>query len=928
MALAGDKVLPIALMDEENKIKTILLNAKGQITIFFATTVLVLITFIAFIVNIGIFVKAKINLQNAVDAAAYAGASVQARQLSNIAYLNWEMRNVYKEWMFKTYVLGNLSLTQVSGPSTDPVKLTMDPFNTGGGEVQDGYNVPSVCLDFSASGNVAVCKKALIPGLPRFSSTDVLGMEETMDAFVDALSGQKADDCAQRSNINFLTNFIWAYNVPDVPEVDASDLSSDAPEVAANRSGAFPAAFDLALRIRSLEAQVNRAPYSGVCGGGSAYCNQRLDELVNANGLSPADERVYKAFQSAWRNLGGTNCDAEGASDELKCSFTLTELAPQAPDLGGPFSLSNLLIPSSRPAAMQKRYLDLKLMPVNYATFYTMLAPVSTANGINASGLSAEATAECVATKVGMPVPGYPLGYVKNPDVLTYYAVKGEGEFVGLFNPFQTSSIKLTAFAAAKPFGGRIGPMLFNMNHSGGNPSYLMPRAPHFKTSPYVSALDNTNPVDRFGNMPSNNNYQEGMPIPGNYNSVGGGFWLKDETSPIGGWIDSQNIFFAVPNLPYDYPAGDPADFGQYFADNSVQIIKPLPKGASTTSKAGLYNSRIFEKLKANLAGLGPGSTVTVENINNGILLSRAPTKYDALNYMVPTPEDLNRELDNDSYGVILNDTPPVDINGNLVYQMSLYAPLMDDRDPNALYRSVPELVSILEEYTSRQEPAVLKYRGAMNLAAKLIFQKNYSSRTGGNYGISAANAVAGLGTSESAYTQSSNELYNNVRPGCKSINGKFVWFFTGNSDHVNTATGGCDPKNTLKNLMQSHWNTLATSTEATYHTGEYILPAAGPRSELFSAYRPGEMNDADANGEHTNFLSGQKTNMSRNFYSSKFMTLKSVTNTADEDAFGGNFALFSEGQRTKSGMNDTKATFKNYLLPQALGIDLSEIRH
>ncbi len=171
MALQGDKVLHYIFLDKETDIKTILHNAKGQMTIFFATSVLVLITFIAFIINIGIFVKAKINLQNAVDAAAYAGASVQARQLSNIAYLNWEMRNNYKEWMFKTYVLGNLSLPQVSGNSTNPVKFTMEPWSTGAGTVQDGYNVPSVCLDFSASGNVAVCKKALIPGLPRFASS-------------------------------------------------------------------------------------------------------------------------------------------------------------------------------------------------------------------------------------------------------------------------------------------------------------------------------------------------------------------------------------------------------------------------------------------------------------------------------------------------------------------------------------------------------------------------------------------------------------------------------------------------------------------------------------------------------------------------------------------------------------------------------------
>ena len=78
-------------------------------SIFLAISLLVAISFVAFVVNVGLFVKAKINLQNAVDAGAWAGAAVQARQLTNMAYLNWEMRNTYKEWMFKYYVLGHMS---------------------------------------------------------------------------------------------------------------------------------------------------------------------------------------------------------------------------------------------------------------------------------------------------------------------------------------------------------------------------------------------------------------------------------------------------------------------------------------------------------------------------------------------------------------------------------------------------------------------------------------------------------------------------------------------------------------------------------------------------------------------------------------------------------------------------------------------------
>src|SRR5262245_2107007 len=100
-------------MKENSKFHT------GQMSIFLGITLIIALTVLGFVINVGLFVKAKINLQNAVDAAAWAGAAVQARQLTNIAYLNWEIRNTYKEWMFKYYVLGQLSLMKTNVNNLD-----------------------------------------------------------------------------------------------------------------------------------------------------------------------------------------------------------------------------------------------------------------------------------------------------------------------------------------------------------------------------------------------------------------------------------------------------------------------------------------------------------------------------------------------------------------------------------------------------------------------------------------------------------------------------------------------------------------------------------------------------------------------------------------------------------------------------------------
>ena len=56
------------------------LDQKGQVSIFLAVITTIVITLVAFVINVGLFVKAKINLQNAgqdaddlVDSAGYDG---------------------------------------------------------------------------------------------------------------------------------------------------------------------------------------------------------------------------------------------------------------------------------------------------------------------------------------------------------------------------------------------------------------------------------------------------------------------------------------------------------------------------------------------------------------------------------------------------------------------------------------------------------------------------------------------------------------------------------------------------------------------------------------------------------------------------------------------------------------------------------------
>lgn len=881
-------------------------------SIFLATTTLALITFIAFIINIGVFVKSKINLQNAVDAAAWSGAAVQARQLTNIGYLNWEMRNTYKEWMFKYYVLGNMSLDSTKNPSGDKISFQMDTVDTQFG--QDFYNFPSICINFSNTADQDICKNFAAPGLPVFETNGLLNIDEATTALVNGLSAAKIDDCAERAEINFLTANLWAYNVVD----SGSSILDEAPQIAVNRQGAFPQAFELALRIRNLEKFVNKAPFkTGVCIDQSAAggnCANSINDIISSEGTSVSNERVVKAFFAGFRNIGSDHDRA------MKDSFTLTELPPVPVVNDQEFSLSNILIPNGAGNRV-KHYLDLKLMTMNYATFYTSFNP-STGTQINTTAGRVKTDAQCEATKVALPVPGYPLGFVKNPRVLTYYAVKGEALFSGLFNPFviDNGGIKITAFSAAKPFGGRIGPMLMSVFQE---ESKVFARSSNGKnrSSPYLVGLNLTNLLDRNGNTvnSSSTDYIPGAPLPLNGDPATP-FWLTSVSEPVGGFTQDQDLVFSIPNIAYDYPNSDPNESASYYAPLKIDVVAPSPPGASS-AKSGLYNTAIFKKLRSSLEV--QGGVLTTPAIDKAIDDVRAATLLDAYNYLIPTPNDINKEVEVDSYGVIGN---KINNAGDDLYNVSYFAPLISDI-PDSLYASVDNIESVYDNFMINQDMAIKKYKKAMNISSISISQI-VSSSDGTQIGLSAARKISNINFNA--------QDAENENPSCDSITGRFISFFQGNFTNVSQTS----PTNNqvacpvpLKESIKTFWSNNLDQIGNFYNTT--IKYTEGLKSKIFSAYRPGPLNDASINGVWRRSIGAPRTEkMFRNFYSTKLVQVKSLMKGGAYDASGGsNFAIMSEGNNQNNTLKDIaintgqgRAEFQNPLDTTSIGIDLSEI--
>lgn len=827
---------------------------RGQLSIFMGITMILVMSMLAFVINVGLFVKAKINLQNAVDAAAYSGASTQARQLTNIAYANWELRNTFKEWMFKYYVLGQiglfpnqLSTGNITGKGSLDYRLSVPPglqFNSSTTTTSipvDAYNMPSICIHNNTSKNI--CPLYMIPGLPRFPAIGVAGITEIHEALVNKLVNEKATDCSSRSNINYLAAISWIYGsgIKEIP---------GAPLVVANRPGAWPQALELAMRIRNLEMIMNRPPIAtGISVNDLNALPQQAPELA-------FNERPYKAYMSALRNLSGGKYKEEG-KDEFSGSFKLYEIPPQ-PYQASSSTVSGFLIPDDfvYPGAdgfkaLTKHYVDLQINPVNYAVFYSTF----TSTKYKYEGVDAEAS--CGITKTAIPVPGYILGYTKNPEVLTYYAVKGESRFIGMFYPFaDTNGITLTAYAAAKPYGGRIGPKLFQYGDGG---SSLRAREDRDrKSKPYISGIVAP---------PAGTPFKTGYPIPYDQD-----FWASNvKNNFVLGGIPGTNATpsYGLPNLIYDFE-----DEGDLIAQStSTELVQDVifnVNNLSAPESLGLFNRVQFKLLKNSLGPAAPATTITAPQITEALIRARRATKYDAINYLVPDLQS-NGSIANNTTPFIVPLPDPGASPKSIKYK--LFAPLSG---PNTLYKTNNAVETVVNSYLVASNSAVDTYLKTLLDVAKSI----YNTTTGGGDPKLLADSAKSIHVN---VDKPGNNIYPDplVEGSCAiDIASKFYHFFK----RTEVACGIVPLKTMMVEYIAKHSNSADGSDR--YYIADYYIPGSNPADgitplNLMTAYYPGKRQGSSGDDlgttNHPLDLNGNVYSSRRNYYSTKFIQLARV---------------------------------------------------
>ncbi len=204
-------------------------NNRGQVAIFIALMFQVLFLFFAMIVNVGLLVHHKINLQNSVDIAAYYGASKQAEVLNAISHVNYQIRQSWKLLVWRQKVLGTAGIDPTS-PNFPYRKLAM---NQALGEVLAGgqaepqnsvFKRPTFCITYSpheikgqgaAVSTENTCRFMYNSNFIKLPSANILyipgffNFGTTVAAAITSAANQAFKRCADTGALNYMIGGIF-----------------------------------------------------------------------------------------------------------------------------------------------------------------------------------------------------------------------------------------------------------------------------------------------------------------------------------------------------------------------------------------------------------------------------------------------------------------------------------------------------------------------------------------------------------------------------------------------------------------------------------------------------------------------------------------------------------------------------------------------
>ncbi len=436
---------------------------------------------IAMVVNIGFLVAAKMNLQNAVDLAAYAGAAQQARYLSEIGKWNYEMRRNYKAMVFDYMIMLNGERKYDKQNATPPNQDFKD-------YVTDSSKQPLVCASLQRQGSNQSSQDSLTN---LCQPTGNLDFQTALTNSLNALtaSGTAAlAACISGGDPTTCTSVATAY-------IATSDADNSVTNAAIDHSNLFanyePHPYNYNRRLiawmlhdyRHLQSRIRGVHFGDIkigtypSGGRWALAKDPntitvfknspisvaakvLNGYTAIDGKPPTgnilplkDDQLKNPVHNAAYTTFKKNLIKVLADTEAKPS--LYHLVPKIPAAGSSQGMVGGC--GGKCPEYNGAYLRLDSHDVNFTVNYLTIKEGPTNQYVY--GVSA-----------AVPVTYFPVGVAKDMRVKTYYTVVGTASTKKIpFNVFfgdgpgdntPSQEATLVAVAAARPFGSRIGPYI------------------------------------------------------------------------------------------------------------------------------------------------------------------------------------------------------------------------------------------------------------------------------------------------------------------------------------------------------------------------------------------------------------------------------------------------------------------------------------
>jgi hypothetical protein len=399
-------------------------NRKGQVALFIALIFQILFLFFAMVINVGLLVHHKINLQNSVDLAAYYGAMKQAENMNALAHINYQVRQSWKLLAWRYRMIGtagdfsehpldkrNKSLTLYPGRAdTDDINAVAQPF----------YDAPAFCATYvpfkpMPSGENTCRDLKNQSGVSLFTAPSIYAgfqnFSRNIQAFTDVMRNNALARCRYFGGYNYklLAQYVVAYNI------DQADRMLLIAAISRGMSKSTTDFYDIDGDSvtdgvqKTLENNLTSANRSSVQfkvynSLGADGCNNPSDSRQPAKWLVPI--KIAPAF-----NYIDTVCTNAGIDNKGK------QLA--SPKLFWPEEV--------RKDASHPLYGDIDQL------------------------------SQFVGLRPNIEDPyNYSMGVEKNPWCMAYVGVSATSTPSIPFSPFGPVTLKARAFF--KPFGGRMGP--------------------------------------------------------------------------------------------------------------------------------------------------------------------------------------------------------------------------------------------------------------------------------------------------------------------------------------------------------------------------------------------------------------------------------------------------------------------------------------